>query len=65
MKIEKLALEFVTVFSVALVTAAMVTLMWNIIGHAKSSINWETSFLFAFLFGIIQTWVKSREIKAK
>jgi hypothetical protein len=63
MNIKKLVVEFVTVFAVALVTAAIVTLLWNIIVHAEGIIDWETSFLFALLFGIIQTWVKSREIK--
>lgn len=61
----KLVVEFVTVFMVAGVTAAIVTLLWNIIGHAEVSIDWDTSFLFAILFGIFQTWVRSREIKEK
>ncbi len=65
MNIKKLAIEFVTVFAVALVTVAMVTFLWNFIGHGASSIDWETSFRFAIIFGIILTWVKSREIKEK
>lgn len=63
MNIKKLIVEFVTVFAVALVTTAIVTFLWNIIGHGESSIDWETSFRFAIIFGIILTWVKSREIK--
>jgi hypothetical protein len=62
MNIKRLGVEFVTVFAVALVTAAIVILLWNIIVHAEGTIDWEISFLFAILFGIIQTWVKSREI---
>jgi hypothetical protein len=65
MNIKKLVVEFVTVFAVALVTVAIVTFLWNIIGHGESSIDWETSFRFAIIFGIILTWVKSREIKEK
>jgi hypothetical protein len=65
MNIKKLVVEFVTVFAVALVTTAIVTFLWNIIGHGESSIDWETSFRFATIFGIILTWVKSREIKEK
>ncbi|MGB8980800.1 MAG: hypothetical protein WCC12_02890 [Anaerolineales bacterium] len=65
MNIKKLAVEFVTVFAVALVTTAVVTFLWNIIGHGASAIDWETSFRFAIIFGIILTWVKSREIKEK
>ena len=65
MNIKKLAVEFVTVFAVTLVTTAIVTFLWNIIGHGVSTIDWETSFRFAIIFGIILTWVKSREIKEK
>jgi hypothetical protein len=43
----------------------MVTFLWNIIGHGESTIDWETSFRFAIMFGIILTWAKSREIKEK
>ena len=63
MNIKKLVAEFVTVFAVALVTTAIVTFLWNIIGRGESIIDWETSFRFAIIFGIILTWVKSREIK--
>jgi hypothetical protein len=63
MNIKKLVVEFVTVFAVALVTTALVTFLWNIIGHGASTIDWETSFRFAVIFGIILTWVKSRETK--
>ena len=65
MNLKKLVVEFGTVFVVALVTVALVTFLWNIIGHGESTIDWETSFRFAIIFGIILTWVKSREIKEK
>ena len=65
MKIKKLVIEFVTAFAVVLVATALVTFLWNIIGHGASAVDWETSFRFAIIFGIILTWVKSREIKEK
>jgi hypothetical protein len=65
MKFKKLVVEFVTIFAVVLVTTALVTFLWNLIGHGESSADWETSFRFATIFGIILTWVKSREIKEK
>jgi hypothetical protein len=65
MKIKNLVVEFGTVFAVVLVTVAIVTFLWNIIGHGASAVDWETSFRFAIIFGIILTWVKSREIKEK
>lgn len=65
MNITKLAIEFVTVFVVALVTTAIVTFLWNLIGHGASVIDWETSFRFAIVLGIILTWAKSRDAKEK
>ena len=65
MNIRKLAVEFVTVFAVALVTVALVTFLWNLIGHGASAVDWETSFRFAIIFGIILTWNRSREIKER
>ena len=65
MNITKLLVEFITVFVVALVTTAIVTFLWNLIGHGVSTIDWETSFRFAIVFGIILTWAKSRETKEK
>jgi hypothetical protein len=65
MNINKLLVEFGTVFAVSLVTAAVVTFLWNLIGHDETSVDWELSFLFAIMFGIILTWIKSRDAKAK
>jgi len=65
MNIKKLVVEFVTVFVVTLVTTAIVTFLWNIIDDGASAVDWETSFRFAIIFGIILTWGKSREIKEK
>jgi hypothetical protein len=65
MNIKKLVFEFVTVFALALVTIAIVTFLWNSIGHGVSAIDWETSFRFAIIFGIILTRVKSRGFKNK
>ncbi len=65
MNIKKLVVAFVTVFAVALVTTALVTFLWNIIGHGESSIDWGTSFRLAIIFGIVLTRIKSREMKEK
>ncbi len=61
MYIKKLVIEFATVFAVTLVTVTLVTVLWNFIGHGESVVDWETSFRFAIMFGIILTWRKSRE----
>jgi hypothetical protein len=65
MKNKKLVIEFVIVFAVAFVTITLVTFLWNFIGHGESSVDWQTSFRFAIIFGIILTWANPREIKEK
>ena len=65
MNIKKLVVEFGTVFAVTLVTVALVTFLWNFIGHGESTVDWETSFRLAVIFGVILTWIKSRETKEK
>ena len=65
MSVKKLVVEFVTVFAVVLVITAIVTFLWNLIGHGESAVDWETSFRFAIIFGVILTWAKSRESKEK
>ena len=65
MNIKELIVEFRTVFGVTLVTVALVTFLWNLIGHGESAVDWETSFRFATIFGIILTWIKSRETQEK
>ena len=62
---KTLVVEFGTVFAVTLVTAALVTFLWNVVGHGTGVIDWETSFRLAIIFGIILTWVKSRETREK
>ena len=65
MNTKKLIVEFGIVFAVTLATTAIVTFLWNLIGHGASAVDWETSFRFAIIFGVILTWAKSRETKEK
>ena len=65
MNFKKLVVEFGTIFTVTFVTVALVTFLWNLIGYGESAVDWETSFRFATIFGIILTWVKFREAKEK
>ena len=65
MNIKQSVVEFMTVFAVALATAALVTLLWNLIGHGEIAVDWETAFSLAIMFGIVLTWMKSQEIKER
>jgi hypothetical protein len=52
--------EFTTVFARTLAVTALVTLLWNRIGHGGWSIDWETSFRFAIVFSFILPWTGRR-----
>ena len=63
MNIKKLLIGFVTTFAVTLAVTAIVTLLWNVIFHGSVTIDWETSFRFALIFGIVLPWVEQRRSK--
>jgi len=65
MNIKKLLVDFVTVFAVSLIVSVVVTLLWNLIVHGAGTIDWETSFRFAILLGIILPWIERRRSKEK
>ena len=63
MNVRRLLVDVFTVFAVALIVSATVTLLWNLIVHGTSTVDWETSFRFAILLGIIVPWITSRRSK--
>jgi hypothetical protein len=65
MNIKRALVDFVTVFAVTLIVCVIVTLLWNLLVHGVSTIDWETSFRFAILFGIILPWIEARRSKEK
>ncbi len=65
MNVRKLLVDFVTVFALTLIVSVFVTLLWNLIVHRASTIDWETSFRFAIIFAIIFPWLESRRSKEK
>ena len=65
MNIKKYLVGFVTVFVVTLIVCVTVTLLLNLIVHGSSIIDWETSFRFAIIFGIIFPWIETRINKEK
>lgn len=60
MNFKRLLVDFVIVFAVTLTVSVIVTLLWNLIVDGSSTIDWETSFRFALLFGIILPWLETR-----
>ena len=60
MIIRKLLGDVVMVFSVSFIVSVIVSLLWSLIVHGSPTIDWETSFRFAILFGIIFPWMQNR-----
>jgi len=63
MHIGRLLVDSVTVFAATLGVTALVTLLWNVIGHRAVTVDWETSFRFAIVLGIILPWIATRRSK--
>jgi hypothetical protein len=61
MNIKKLLIIFV----LTLVVSAITTYLYSLIAHGAGVIDWETSFRFAIIFGIMLTWMRGRESKEK
>ena len=46
-----------SVLAVSLMVTFIVTLLLNIVLHGTALVEWETSFCFAILFGIMLSWM--------
>ena len=55
---KKVLMNFLTIFVLAFVVNFVVLFLWNIIFHGQVILYWEISFQFAFIIGIILTWMK-------
>jgi len=60
MNVKRILGDFVTVFAVTLIVSVLVSVLWNLVVHRASTIEWETSFRFAILFAIILPWIETR-----
>jgi hypothetical protein len=61
MNIKKIIIRFITVFAVSLLVTIGVTFLWNLAFHGVAKIDWETSFRFAIVLGIILTIIDSKK----
>lgn len=65
MNIKKVLVDFASVFAVSMIAYAIVDLLWNLIVHGASTVDWQSSFCFAILFGTIFSWIGTRRCKEK
>jgi hypothetical protein len=63
MDIKKLMTEFAIAFGVTLIVSAIVTFAWGLIAQGVGTIDWETSFRTATVFGVIFTVMGARNRK--
>jgi hypothetical protein len=61
MGFKKIFIGFITVFAITFLATLGVTFLWSLIFHGVAKIDWETSFRFAILLGIILPIIDSRK----
>lgn len=65
MNIKRSLAFFATVFALSLAVTAGVTLLWDFVARGTIAVDWETSFRFATVFGIVFTWVETGRVGKK
>ena len=59
MDFKKIIARFILAFAVSLLVCMGVTILWSLVFHGAAIIDWETSFRYATLLGIILTIIGS------
>ena len=65
MNIKKFLLGFVITFVLMFVVSAIVSYLYSLIAHGTGIFDWEMSFRFAFIFGIVLPSIQEIERKQK
>lgn len=65
MNIRLVFWDFVATFSLTIVVAAIVTLVWSLIAHGAGIIDWEISFTLACVIAAVQASRTWQELKQK
>ncbi|MBU0560157.1 MAG: hypothetical protein KJ799_03890 [Bacteroidetes bacterium] len=65
MKFKNVLIDFVVVFLSTLVVSAVVSFLYSFFVHNAGAIDWESSFSFALIFGIIFPWLRFLDKKKK
>ena len=47
-------------FVLAFVVTSIVSLLWNLLAHGQSTVDWATSFRFGIVLGILLPWMTAR-----
>ncbi|MCK4699859.1 MAG: hypothetical protein KAT38_05980 [Bacteroidales bacterium] len=57
--------DFAITFAIVLVVSVIVSYFYSLIAHGAGSIDWETSFRFAVIFGIVFPAIREIERRQK
>ena len=60
---RRFVVDVVIVSSVALAISIAVSVLWSVVAHRTTAIDWETSVRFAIVLGIIVPWIQFRRGK--
>ena len=61
MKFKQILVYFLGMSALTFLVSATVTFLYSLIVHSAGVIDWETAFRFAFILGIILTWMNVQE----
>ena len=65
MKIINFIRDFTITFIIVFIVSMIVTYFYNLIAHGAASVDWETSFRFAIIFGIVFPMIRIIEKRQK
>ncbi len=51
--------SFFTLSALSLVASAAVSYLYNLLIHGAGFVDWQTSFRFSILFGLVLTWIRN------
>ena len=63
MNFKKYIVDFAIIFSVTLLVSIIVTFFYSLVVHKSGIVDWETSFRFAIILGIVFSWIRRRDKK--
>jgi hypothetical protein len=58
---KNVIVSFLTFFVLTFITASIVGLLYNLIAHGSSVVDWGTSIRLAIILGVVHAWSNNRK----
>lgn len=65
MNFKKVLISFVIVFAITFIVSSLVTYLYSLSFYETAKIDWETSFRFAIILGIVIPVIEARKGKSE